>query len=268
MLLVSENAWCSEIRDLAQQVEHALKQVFAKDEELLPTLRSPLPQNKTRTEPEILHETSYSSAQHFRVHNERKEPLATPSPAGKIDNSENASSTDFDGVSTRFAGLFYLIRVLHFLSFPEFLSAYPALLRTNFAAQLLLHIGHRVSLQPDDPIALALSPESRDQIEPVSCAYPDAVTHLLSAPAPRCSLDSPSQTWLAATRRWCRRNPGLGLATLIRRSGRAVVSPTHLDVCFHLANADPRIRRAGLDIDPGWVPWLGRIVKFHYGDQY
>jgi hypothetical protein len=25
-----------------------------------------------------------------------------------------------------------------------------------------------------------------------------------------------------------------------------------------------RIRRAGLDIDPGWVPWLGRVVSFHY----
>ena len=24
------------------------------------------------------------------------------------------------------------------------------------------------------------------------------------------------------------------------------------------------IRRVGLDIDPGWVPWLGRIVTFHY----
>jgi hypothetical protein len=25
------------------------------------------------------------------------------------------------------------------------------------------------------------------------------------------------------------------------------------------------IRRAGLDINPGWVPWLGRVINFHYG---
>lgn len=25
------------------------------------------------------------------------------------------------------------------------------------------------------------------------------------------------------------------------------------------------IRRAGLDINPGWVPWLGRVIHFHYG---
>jgi hypothetical protein len=25
------------------------------------------------------------------------------------------------------------------------------------------------------------------------------------------------------------------------------------------------VRRAGLDLDPGWVPWFGRVVGFHYG---
>ena len=27
---------------------------------------------------------------------------------------------------------------------------------------------------------------------------------------------------------------------------------------------DLDIRRAGLDIDPGWLPWLGRVVRFRY----
>lgn len=22
----------------------------------------------------------------------------------------------------------------------------------------------------------------------------------------------------------------------------------------------------GLDVDPGWLPWLGRVVTYHYGD--
>jgi len=25
-----------------------------------------------------------------------------------------------------------------------------------------------------------------------------------------------------------------------------------------------RLRRAGLDFDAGWVPWLGRVVAYHY----
>ena len=24
------------------------------------------------------------------------------------------------------------------------------------------------------------------------------------------------------------------------------------------------VRLAGLDINPGWLPWLGRVVQFHY----
>ena len=27
---------------------------------------------------------------------------------------------------------------------------------------------------------------------------------------------------------------------------------------------DVAVRRAGLDTDPGWVPWLGTVVMFRY----
>jgi len=31
-----------------------------------------------------------------------------------------------------------------------------------------------------------------------------------------------------------------------------------------LAQADIRLRRAGFDIDPGYLPWLDTVVHFHY----
>lgn len=75
--------------------------------------------------------------------------------------------------------------------------------------------------------------------------------------------------WLTAARRWLRRNAHLGLAEVVARPGRITATRTHIDVFFDLAQADIRVRRAGLDIDPGWVAWLGRVVHFHYveGDQ-
>lgn len=75
--------------------------------------------------------------------------------------------------------------------------------------------------------------------------------------------------WLTAARRWLRRNAHLGLAEVVVRPGRITATRTHIDVFFDLAQADIRVRRAGLDIDPGWVAWLGRVVHFHYveGDQ-
>jgi hypothetical protein len=33
------------------------------------------------------------------------------------------------------------------------------------------------------------------------------------------------------------------------------------------SQVDMTVRRAGLDLDPGWVPWLGRVVQFHYLDS-
>jgi hypothetical protein len=54
------------------------------------------------------------------------------------------------------------------------------------------------------------------------------------------------------------------LAGVVRRAARVVTTRTHVDVLFRLADTDLRIRAAGLDSDPRWVPWLGRVVQFHY----
>jgi hypothetical protein len=56
------------------------------------------------------------------------------------------------------------------------------------------------------------------------------------------------------------------LLALARRPGAIVVTRTHVDVLFRYNQVDLAVRRAGLDIDPGWVPWLGRVVQFHYMD--
>jgi hypothetical protein len=37
-----------------------------------------------------------------------------------------------------------------------------------------------------------------------------------------------------------------------------------VDLLLDNRHADVRVRRAGLDLDPGWVPWLGRVVLHHY----
>jgi len=57
---------------------------------------------------------------------------------------------------------------------------------------------------------------------------------------------------------------------VINRNGRVWLTRTDLDVTFPLAAADLRIRRIGLDIDPGWLSWFGesgRVVRFHYRDR-
>ncbi len=73
--------------------------------------------------------------------------------------------------------------------------------------------------------------------------------------------------WLAACRRVLRRRVGIGLASVVTRPARLAIGATHVDLFFPLSAVDVRVRRAGLDVDPGWVPWLGRVVAFHYVDR-
>jgi hypothetical protein len=54
---------------------------------------------------------------------------------------------------------------------------------------------------------------------------------------------------------------------VVTRGGRVWLTRAELDVTLPHDAVDIRIRRSGLDVDPGWVPWLGpfgRVVRFHY----
>ncbi|MGZ8263434.1 MAG: hypothetical protein ACXWUI_04750 [Burkholderiales bacterium] len=77
-------------------------------------------------------------------------------------------------------------------------------------------------------------------------------------------LEDVTNGWLTACRRWLRRYAGIGIASLVLRQGRLTLTPTHADVEFALSAASLAVRRTGLDIDPGWMPWFGRVVAFHY----
>ena len=50
----------------------------------------------------------------------------------------------------------------------------------------------------------------------------------------------------------------------------ALVSSAFADdaitVRFHVEATELRLRRLALDVDPGWVPFLGLAVRYHYRD--
>lgn len=62
--------------------------------------------------------------------------------------------------------------------------------------------------------------------------------------------------------------PRLWAPELIAGPGRLRWTPTHLDLQRPLGCVSLAVRRAGLDIDPGWLPWLGRVVHFHYLERW
>lgn len=91
-------------------------------------------------------------------------------------------------------------------------------------------------------------------------ASPDTGIH--ADPRTDCALLV--DAWTVAARRWCRRYARMGLTAVVRRPGGIVATRTHVDLLLDNRHADVRVRRAGLDLDPDWVPWLGRVVQHHY----
>jgi hypothetical protein len=81
------------------------------------------------------------------------------------------------------------------------------------------------------------------------------------------TADQQAQFWLTAVRRWLRRRGGIGLSSLVLRPARLDCTATHLDMHFYVNDVDMRVRRVGLDIDPGWLPWFGQVVTYHYMER-
>lgn len=154
------------------------------------------------------------------------------------------------GEPTAAAGLFFLLNVLMRLGFGRRLQVDPALLESAFAARLLVRLAAHAGVDRGDPVRQLLEAE----IE----AYRQAFG------SPRTSGEALLRMWRVAVQRWCRRAGRLSVRDVVQRPGRISLSQTDLDVALPCDGADIRLRRVGLDIDPGWLPWFGRVVRFHY----
>ena len=157
---------------------------------------------------------------------------------GRAHETIDRSVTDWTG----FAGLLFVIPILVRCGFVEHLRASPAQLEDRFAERLLGYIARRCGAVEDDPLVLLFPFDPGPDHEDL-------------------------RSWMNVVRKWSRRHARLGLITLTRRRGRVYASETHLDIEFDLSQLDVRVRRAALDVDPGWVPWLGRVVQFIYTDS-
>lgn len=142
-----------------------------------------------------------------------------------------------DGQASTHGGLLFLLNLLPALRFPAWLATQPD--ATAFVDRLFLHLLDATGAGPDDPQRAWFDPG----------LPPD---------------DPRLRGWRLRLRRALRRRVRLDLGDLVRRAALVQATPTHLDLVFPLDEVDLRLRRAGLDLDPGWVPWFGRIVAFHF----
>jgi hypothetical protein len=175
------------------------------------------------------------------------------------------------GRPTDWAGLPFLLATAAAAGLPDRLLDAPA-----FGARPLAWCVHAVGqtisgARGDDPGLLALAGLHGARAAAVAAAPPPS-------DAERAALDQVARDWAAVTAarlldastdpaadgRWTGLDPGELVARLVRRAGHVIAEPGWIEVHLPLDGVDLTVRRAGLDADPGWVDWLGTVVRFVY----
>ena len=164
---------------------------------------------------------------------------------------------------TRFAGLYFLLHVLRHMGIEQALQTNPSLVLTHFASRVLLRLAAAAGVAADDPVLLPLLEDVAELKGPPA----DPLVVPASLPQLHRLRPSPEVTerlWAVAVRRWCHKHAHMRIDEVVARQGRIYATPTDIDVTMPMSAVDIRIRRCGLDLDPGYVPWFGRVIHFHY----
>jgi hypothetical protein len=184
----------------------------------------------------------------------------TDETARQLGSPETDQPVEAAGEPTQHAGLLFLINVARDAGMPGALLDDPALdgiTPSELLARMVLTL---VPTVDDDPAVLAFAGLDARRLQRgwSGEALPPKAAQRIQVHA---------DAWAsAAVARLDRRNEDSRsvVAELARRLGRIEREQGWTDVHLALAAVDIDVRRAGLDIDPGWVPWLGSVVRFRY----
>ena len=182
-------------------------------------------------------------------------PAWTPSTEGSTALPARASA------GTAFGGLLFLLNLAAELGWPARWLDDPVLAARGARWGLYrLALGLLPSAARHDPVALAFAglPPGADPPDADSPA-PDA--------AESAALAAVRDELLAALRARLPQAPDddAMLLRLCRRTGEIRADPGWLELHLSLDEVRTEVRAAGLDLDPGWVPWLGLVIRFVYG---
>lgn len=149
-------------------------------------------------------------------------------------------------INTRQGGLLYLLNVLNRAEARSLMRDGWELLPHGWA--WLGRLGLELGLDTSDPLAEAIALQ-------LGFDSGAGLAHLPALPG-RARLLALTQHWYGAADLW--------QPALLARAAQVHLSPSHVDMFLPLQAVQLPVRLAGLDINPGWLPWLGKVVGFHY----
>jgi len=180
----------------------------------------------------------------------RAETVAGPGPQAEL---------DLDGAPTRYGGLVYLFATAAAAGIPDVaytddaLGQRPTSWLAFYLAGILAGPGPGVW---EDPAVRAVAGLPPQAVAP----GPEPTA------AQRARLADLADGWAGATARAIGgdEDPRALVTRICSRTGRVVHDRGWIEFRLRLADVDLDVRRAGLDVDPGFVSWLGAVVVIRY----
>src|SRR5581483_1812799 len=165
---------------------------------------------------------------------------------------------------TQAGGLLYLLNLIDRIELPGAIMRDPRLARRGLRWALNQLAIVLAGIAGDDPAALAFAG-----------LLPDAKAPSMESDAPDDSERSAIDEYRAAVVEHLRlalagRHDVAGwsddalLEFVWRRRARILGDPGWIEIHYSLDDVSTEIRFAGLDFDPGWISWLGVVVRFVY----
>lgn len=174
------------------------------------------------------------------------QPQPLPNPVSRLRFQAQDRDLAFDQVHTGQGGLLYLLNVLNRSEIQSLMETWWQQLPNGWA--WLYRLGQELQLDETDPITTFLATQ-------LGFDHRSELQQLPPLPA-RTQLLELAGRWYGRTALW--------QSNLLRLTARIRYTPSHVDMYLPLSAVQLPVRLAGLDINPGWLPWLGRVVTFHY----
>jgi hypothetical protein len=192
----------------------------------------------------------------------------SPTRAGASSAERNQARADWDDdrgeqpEATRHGGLFFFLATASAAGVPRDAT------RGVLAGRPMPWVVHQsmqrmAALEAADPALLGVAGLDRRRGQWLLSAEPANAPEeeQLGAITARWS-ESTLQRLADARANWAA--PAHDLHWLVDRPAAVLARPGWVEVIFSAQLADSLVRRAGLDLDPGWVPWLGCVVRYRY----
>ena len=196
----------------------------------------------------------------------RQSGFARRPPAGDVRGKYDVESSDaapFDLRSqgrSHFGGLLLLLPLIERLGIPQQIVRHPALKQRSMRGVLQRLACALIDVDGNDAAVLAFCglPPDADPSWSDETPWTEMETALISA----------WRRHIADTlRELLNRGAASGekiLHEVCRRRARIVTDPGWFEIWFSLDDVRTDFRRVGLDLDPGYLPWLGVVMKFFY----